>query len=76
MPRLPLFSFLDSVRPGMREFLQDQGGRPAMAGLTTPIKNIGTGIHTLSILRIKTRSPTPILRKLAISGWALYNNHK
>jgi hypothetical protein len=29
---------LDCVRPGMREFLQDQGGRRAMAGLTTPIK--------------------------------------
>jgi hypothetical protein len=41
-----------------------------MAGLTTPIKNIGTGIHTLSILRIKIQSPTPILQKLAISGWA------
>ena len=28
---------------------------------------------TKSILRIEIRSPTPILRKLAISGWALVN---
>jgi len=28
-------------------------GDPAMAGLTTPLKKSGTGIHTLSISRIK-----------------------
>ena len=28
-------------------------GDPAMAGLTTPLKYSGTGIHTLSISRIK-----------------------
>jgi len=28
-------------------------GDPAMAGLTTPLKYSGTGIHTFSISRIK-----------------------